>query len=326
MLALIGLLALLWPRSVIAAPNWYLELPEEIVSETTARRTLALELREVDVPPSPLRPNEASGDVHLHVSVSVAPKSEQSGGAAFLVIEVWDRGEFAGRRRVSARGDPPTVGRRAALAAVELVRQLGMARTRLARVQAKRREERRLEQLRRARQQRAKRLALGSSFSSLVLPEGGWLVGPGLEAEFNSHLPLRLRAALGYRLGRLSVQGMGLGATHSAWSQIDLSVSALWVRSMSDEISVEGGLMAGVSALHLGGELVSEQLTGLKDTWSSRLGGALGAVAPLGTWSRLQAGVSAGITLRRVPYGRAGTESSLGGGFIGVRLALLVRP
>lgn len=315
-----------WPAAATEAPNWYLELPEDVVSETTARRTLALELREVEVPASPLRHGDESSQVQLHVRVSAEPAADDSQKPALLVIEVWDRGESAGRRRVSARGDPSTVGRRAALAAVELVRQLGFTRSRLARLQAKRKEERRREEQRLAQKQRRRRLAIDSRLSSLVLPEGGWLVGPGLGVELNSQFPLRLRGVLSHRTGSLSVED---GPEHTAsypWSHVDLSVSALWVGSVEGALAVEGGLLAGVSAVHLGGDLISEELTGLRDTWSSRLGGTVGATAPLGRGSRLRLGLTAGMTLRPVPFGREGVNSSLGGGFLGVHLALLVRP
>jgi hypothetical protein len=321
-----GLFALLtfFGRPVWASPNWYLELPEELVSETTARRTLALELREVQVPADPLREGDQARFVQLHVSVSPEAPSGESERPEFLVVEVWDRGQSAGRRRISAHGHPSTVGRRVALAAVELVRQLVVHRERLQLEQEARKREEEETRLERARSAERSRLGLGARASFLSFPEGGWLLGPGLELEFNGELPLRIRAATDYRLGSIRMVEEGSSERY-AWSHFDFSLAALWTKRLR-RAEVELGLGGAVSAVHLGGGLESEQLTALSDTWSARLGLSAGALLPVGSWGRFRAGLSAGGVLRPVPYGQDGVATSLGGFFVGVETVLLVRP
>jgi hypothetical protein len=319
-----GWACLLFAQSAQASPNWYLELPDELVSETTARRTLALELRQVEVPADPLREGDEARLVQLHVSVSPEAPTGDNERPNFLIVEVWDRGQSAGRRRISAHGHPSTVGRRVALAAVELVRQLVASRQRLqAEIEAARQAEQK-EAMARAERAEHRRLGFGARASFLGMPQGGWLVGPGLGLEFNGNLPLRVRAEVDYRLGSIKMVRPA-GSERYSWSHVEFSLAALWTKALN-KTQVEVGVLGAVSAVHLGGGLEAEGLTALADTWSARLGLSAGLLVPVGGWARLRAGFSAGGLLRPVPYGRDGDQSSLDGAFVGSELTLLVQP
>src|SRR6187402_18160 len=135
-------------------------MPPGRLSESAARRTLALELEDIVVPPDPVRIADTSEDVELHVSVTVDSTRSETGQEEWLLVRVWDRGELAGSKRVSAQGHPTTVGRRVALAAAELVRQLGAVRARNRRLEVKREQESEVERHIERREAARRRLAL----------------------------------------------------------------------------------------------------------------------------------------------------------------------
>lgn len=142
--AVLATLVFVTPLPAAAAPKWYLEMPPDAPSSAVARRTLALELEGVVVPPDPRRIGDTPDDVQFHIAVT---REVGDSGAEWLMVRVWDRGELAGSKRVSALGHPTTVGRRVALAAAELVRQLAAVRARNVRLEAKRQQESEVERM-----------------------------------------------------------------------------------------------------------------------------------------------------------------------------------
>ncbi|HXS17121.1 MAG TPA: hypothetical protein VN764_08030, partial [Polyangiaceae bacterium] len=124
-LAALGLL--LWTSLAAAKPpSWYLQLSAPTADERAVRQAIALELSEIDIPADPLREAGHDGEVSLHIEVTEAERR--------FVVVLWDRGELAGRRVVSASGEPRVITRRLGLVVAELARDLRDRRLRAARM------------------------------------------------------------------------------------------------------------------------------------------------------------------------------------------------
>src|SRR6188768_997779 len=193
-LAALGLL--LWTSLAAAKPpSWYLQLSAPTADERAARQAIALELSEIDIPADPLREAGHDGEVSLHIEVTEAERR--------FVVVLWDRGELAGRRVVSASGEPRVITRRLGLVVAELARDLRDRRLRAARMfeQERRFVERRALVSAYRAQQRA--LGLRAGLRTEVAPEGAFLLGPTVGAEFNNHFPLRLVTGLSWGAGQV---------------------------------------------------------------------------------------------------------------------------
>lgn len=310
---------------VASPPAWaatdaefYLRLPDEGVSEPIARRTLALELRELDIPGDPRKSGDHADKVSLFVHVAPAEEGWK--------VQLWDRGELAGSRTISGGGHPSTVGRRVALAAGELARELIARRKRQKRrmLQEEIEEKARLHARQVAEQRRQP--AVHGSFHALVLPEGAWGVGPGMAAELNGSHPLRLRLGLGWMAGGLPALAAGSEPGSSPhWSLFDFRAAALWTWQ-ADESDWELGPQLAVSALHLAGAAEADRIPLQRDTWMARGGLAAGWGGSLGRQLELHLGVDAGVVLRNVPLSHGAAEISLGGGYLGTSIGLVVTP
>jgi len=140
---------------------------------------------------------EESGDqVYLLILVSQA--------SAGLTVQVWDRGESAGLRSVSAAGPPPVVARRIALAVSELGREL--SRKRAVAYKRELAERALLEEQKALARRRAflELPRLESRVQSLVLPDHGYLIGPSLGLSLNGDYPYRVALSLSYLQGQLT--------------------------------------------------------------------------------------------------------------------------
>jgi hypothetical protein len=324
-IALALLLLLLWPGSARAAPKWYLEMPAGAQSESAARRTLALELEDIVVPPDPLRIADTPADVELHVSVTIDAKRADTGEAEWLLVRVWDRGEFAGSRRVSAEGHPTTIGRRVALAAAELVRQLAGVRARSRRLELKREHESEVERLIERRQAGRRRLAIESDLQAVWASDGGLLVGPGLGIEFNRELPWRFRTGLSMLAGE--IYGLSLASAETpVWSWFDAHIAAYRTTTLGSKWEGEAGAVLALTLVDVGGGAHVDGIQGQSTSWTARIGFDVGASTALGEALRLRLGLGVGALLRRVPIELEGSETRFGGAYLGARLSLLARP
>ena len=318
------LLLTLCPCAARAAPKWYLEMPTESESATSARRTLELELEDIVVPPDPLRIADTAEDVELHVSVTALDRQSETMGEEWLLVRVWDRGELAGSKRVSARGHPTTVGRRVALAAAELVRQLAALRARNRRLEIKREHEsegeRRIERQEAAR----RRVAVESELNFVWASDGGWLVGPGLGLEFNRELPWRFRAGLSTLAGELYAPAVAHART-PVWSWFDAHVGAYRTTTLGPNFSAEAGSVLALTLVDVGGGAKVDGIQGQSTSWTARIGLDVGASTALGDVLRLRVGFGAGALLRRIPIELDGGEMRFGGAYLGASVSLLAR-
>jgi hypothetical protein len=299
-------------------------MPSGAQSEGAARRTLALELEDIVVPPDPSRIGDASEDVQLHVSVTVDSRHVETGAEEWLLVRVWDRGELAGSKRVSAQGHPTTVGRRVALAAAELVRQLGAVRARNRRLEVKREQESEVERHIERREAARRRLALQSELNFVWAADGAWLVGPGLGLEFNRELPWRFRTGLSLLAGELHATPLPAAKT-PLWTWLDAHAGVYWTRELGSKYSGEAGGVLALTLVDVGGAANVDGIAGQSTTWTARLGLDLGMSAILSPVIRLRLGLGAGALLRGIPIELDGAETRFGGAYLGARISLLVR-
>src|SRR5690606_15538728 len=90
-------------------------LAEQQVDQRLVQRLVALELSDVEVPP-PAAATTASETPGLYVRIIADDKK--------MTVELWDRGQLQGLRRLSLQGSQLLRARRIALASGVLVRQL----------------------------------------------------------------------------------------------------------------------------------------------------------------------------------------------------------
>jgi hypothetical protein len=257
--------------------------------------------------------------------VTVDAKREDTGEAEWLLVRVWDRGELAGSRRVSAQGHPTTVGRRVALAAAELVRQLAALRARNRRLELKREHESEIQRQIERRQTAQRRLAIDSDLQGVWASDGGWLVGPGLGIEFNRELPWRFRTGLSLLAGEL--HGLPLARAHTpVWSWFDAHVAAYRTAAFGSKWSGEIGGMLALTLIDVGGGANVDGIEGQSTSWTARVGFDLGASVELGQALRLRVGLGAGALLRPVPIELDDSDMHFGGGYLSAHLSLLTRP
>jgi hypothetical protein len=310
--------------SAWAAPNWYLEMPAGAPSEASARRTLALELEGIAVPPDALRIGDASDDVQLHIAVTVESRHPETGAEEWLLVRVWDRGELAGSRRVSAVGHPTTIGRRVALAAAELVRQLAALRTRNRRLAVRREQDSEIERQIERQQAVRRRVALESDLHFVWAPEGAWLVGPSVGLEFNRQLPLRFRTGLSLLAGEIYKAPIAAAETPlTSW--LDAHAGVYWTPEFGTNWSGEVGGLLALALVDVGGGASVDDIANQSATWTARLGAELAISRAIGPGARVRFGFGVGALLRPIPITLGDAETRLGGAYLGAQVALLVR-
>lgn len=306
------------PAYAAGKTDWYLRLPDEGVSEPIARRTLALELRELDIPADPRRTGERADEVSLFIEVTRAAKGWK--------VELWDRGEFGGSRTVSSGGHPSTVGRRVALAAGELARELIARRVRKKRRLLQEEIERKERERAERRAERLGRPTIHAAFDTLWLPEGGWLMGPGVALDLNRNHPLRIRLGLSWMAGSLPALAPGtLTGDPPRWSQVDFKLDATWSWAKDLHQWELGPQLAG-SAVHLGGAGEADAIPRQRDTWSARGGVTAGWSYSFSTHIAARLALNGGFILRNLPVAYGMESVSLGGGYVGTTLAFSVTP
>ncbi len=284
--------------------------------EQTVRHSIALELSEIEIPNDPFIEDQ-SGGASLHVEVS-----EEEGK---LIVALWDRGDFAGRRGISSSGAPRLVARRIGLAVAELARDLRDRRVRAARVLAQERhfiERRALVSAYRA-QQRA--LGLRAGLRTEVVPSGGFLFGPTVGAEFNDKFPLRFVVGLSWGTGWLGGLKRGETDRHAPpWSKWQLEWGADWVAQPELKTQLSVGAHFGASIVHVGGGADLDHIDGQSDSYSAQLGLRVAWASEQGVavWPRLE--LEAGRILRPVPMRLDSENLQVGGWFATLGLSAVM--
>jgi hypothetical protein len=303
------------PSWAKASPRWSLALPEGDggVSLEAQRplieRGLRVEMQDAVVQG---RGEEPPDQVFLLVAVTR--------GKGGLSVQVWDRGENAGTRVVSAAGPPPVVARRIALAVSELGRELSRRRG----VLVKRQQAEKALALEQAalvaRQAERERPRLNARAVALFLPDHGYLVGPSLGLSFNGDFPYRVGLALGYLQGQLTELGpSGSGPAWLAWD-VRLSVERWFLLDPRWAVSAGLDLRAllirgtdGVTFDHTPGQVDSYCLLGgFRSAVSFDLGSGIA-----GTWA-----VDGGPILRSFAVEQASKNDLVRGFYLGVSLGV----
>jgi len=274
------------------------------------RRLVQLELSDVEVPRRPEDP-----DVALFVRVLAE-------GEGRIRVELWERGDQHGARRVSGTsGGSQLVARRVALAAAELARGLREKRRALERKRAA--EERRkllAEQAERERTldgPRALRPALAATFVGGDLT----LLGPSLDGQIHVAGATRLDLEASLGIGRTR-------APEASTEAFELGLGPAYrlpVRALALELDFSAFAKAGV--LSFGDIAGVDDIPGEKQTWWARAGAVTAVELRLSRTTRLSAGFALGAVLRRVPVTLAdGSELRLGGLFLGAELGVVLTP
>ena len=314
-----ALLLVASPRSAAALDQWYLELRHEGIDRPAAERSVALELRDLEVPGDPSRTDDSQDDVSLYFRVEL---TEQG-----LFVVLWDRGAYIAKRRISEDAHPKLLARRVGLAAAELAIDLKARRQRLAGHLEKERLHQK-EVMRRQRDLEKKRaLTLASGLSGFGLFRGAWALGPHLGFSANQHYPLRFSGFLAWRAGRLpQLSSATLAKTAPSWSQWETGASAQWVFARSPKASAGVGLFGAVSAVHVGGAAELDGISGQRDSYSARGGLQLEWSQALSERASTTFGLQAGSILRAVPVRYAEQELRMGGAFFGLSLGAMLLP
>jgi hypothetical protein len=234
-------------------------------------------------------------------------------------VELWERGEFHGARKVSlAQGTAQILARRIALAAAELARRL--RRKRLAEA-AQPKKDPNLDSAGAGVDQA--RVAFGAGAGAVLLgPGDAMLLGPQLGAE--------LRFASGARLGLGSAwllgSAVGLdGSPPMEWLELSLSPSYALKLTRGLELALGAGFAA--ASLHVNDVAAVDGIDGQEQSWSARAALELLLEARLGHGLGLRAGSDAGVVLRRIPVQDAGGgKDRLGGLWLGGSLGLFFDP
>jgi len=280
---------------------------QDWVDGALARRLVVLELSDVDVP-APLDAQTKSRSPGLYVRILEAEDR--------LVVELWDRGELQGQRRLSLSGSPPLMARRIALAAGELARRLRERRLTEARAH-KRRLQR--EEERRRRPQFVPiwgRPFLRASASVAVTTGGKALVfGPQLVGGLRLHRGPELAVGVGLFTGPLTDIA---GDPWLEWYEVQLRPS---YPMQFDWGTLRVGPLLSVASVHLV-DASRDEAGRHSETWSGKAALDVAWAWRLGGHRALEVGVEAGALLRRVPVISDGQRGDLQGLWGAASLAL----
>jgi hypothetical protein len=257
------------------------------------------------------------------------PKREEAGLALFyrliltdtgeLRIELWERGEFYGARRVStAHGDQKLLARHVALATAELAQRLSRAHSQKAKELALRK--RQLLDAKRAREEAAKRerWALVSRAEAAWLAESdAWFAGPRLGFQLNRASRGRLEITAGWLLGS---SGASLDGNGAEWLELELAPAYRF-----DAIDVAAGFNLAAATVVFTGPVSVDGIAKQRQTWSSRAGAHLHYQPALSSRLRLHVGAQAAYLLRDIQVLRLETSTKrLGGLWLGLNLGVLI--
>ncbi len=279
-----------------------------------ARRLIKIELGDIDVPPRSTDPYpQAMSTVFFRVLVPAPDR---------LHVELWDRGDFYGARRVSVTGSARLRSRRIALGAAELARRLRQRRVAHAR-RIEQDEQRALAAEQKAeRERRLQGVTLTGGAKGAYVSSAGWLAGPVLSG--------------GHRFVGGSRVALSLAAYTGQASDIEVAPGWRWL-----EVGLRGGhgfRVGEQTDLTLGAEVAAaavrvtevpsvDDVSGQSDTWSARAGLNLRLEQRVGSKAFLAAGPDVGVVLRPVPVlDTVGDKQSLGGIWLGLGAELALSP
>jgi len=287
---------------------------ERVVDSRLTRRLVEIELSDADVPPRPDGAPGARQTVYFRV-LATSPKT--------LRVELWDKGDYYGARRLSSADVKELLARRVALAAGALVRDLKIRRA--AEVRALEQQKERLQQQREALAEALRWPAVtveGKLALAAVGPGDMVLGGPGLAGQF------RLRSGSRVGLGATWMVGAVSRASGSpALSWLEVAVTPEHAFRLTPSFDLAVGMTAAAAAVHLNRMSQVDDISAQADTWTTRAVARVMAEPHLGSHTRLSVGPELGIVARRIPVvDEAGDRHRLGGLWIGVSAGLVLDP
>jgi hypothetical protein len=307
----------LLPRPLFAVPRPQVVIEidsaaERWVDARATRRLILLELSDVELP-APVAAPRRSQSLFMRVLGS-------EGG--LVRVELWERGEFHGGRRLSlAEASSQLAARRVALAAAELARQLRYKR--LAQRERVEREERRQRLLaaRKAERTLDGPHALRSGVDVLGLPQSELVMaGPKLTFELNLSGPFRVDLGAEWLFGsvvdgdtRLSALGLLLAPSRRV--------------VLGRALDLDLGVELALSSVHFDRVLAVDAIGGQSETWTARAGAAARLQLRMSRNLRFGLGPRAGAVLRRMPIElMSGDRRDLGGVWLGAELGIVITP
>jgi hypothetical protein len=280
------------------------------------RRLIGLELREVEVPPTPVLPEPERRSMFVRVLVDSGHR---------LRVELWELGVFHGSRTITATpgGSRYLRAQRIALVAAELARRLRQERLRQLREQERTRN--------------ASVAALPATEAAFPRPRvlfnalgRGALVGPGDLGlggpSLGGELMVLGRASLEVSAAWLFGSAFDLpGSSGIEW--LELSISPSYSIPLNKRFGLRAGLRAAAASVHFPGISAVDRISGAHDTWSARVAAEIGAEYAWTRHVRVRGGPEFGTLLRRLPVtDRAGLDHSLGGYWLGLSIGITFDP
>jgi hypothetical protein len=304
------------PARAASGPRVVVEITqraEQQIDPALTRRLIALELGDIEMPPKPGAPWASYTTVFFRVFVV---------GADVLRIELWDKGEFHGARRVSGEGSRQLRARRIALGAGELARRLRQNRIAEARHLAEEQQRIAREQAEREAWEYKPTLALAAGATAAAVgPSDLWLAGPGLSGQ------LRLARGARIDLGVRVLAGSAPDVDDSSVTWLEMSLAPSYALRVSPSFDVTVGVLAAAAAVRAPGATAVDGVEGEHETWSARAALFAYGEPRLAPWARLSIGPEIGAVLRRIPLeDAAGASHRLGGLWLGATVALVLDP
>lgn len=316
--------ALLGALLLLAAPRAWAAAPPRVVVEISpkaerhvdarlTRRLVEIELNDADVPP-PRGQAERRPSVYLRV-LATTPES--------LRVELWDRGEFYGARRLSSTDVKELLARRIALAAGALVRDMRARRAAEERALARAKQREEEERAAIAEALRWPAVMLEPRLQAAVVgPTDFALAGVGIAGQ------LRLRSGSRIGVGVSSLFGAAdasSGAVGMRW--LELSVTPEHAIRASSALDVAVGASLAAAAVHFADARAVDDVEGQLDTWSARAVVRAMIEPRLERHLRLSAGPELGAVLRPMPVvDENGQRQRYGGLWVGVSVGLTIDP
>ncbi|MCH2110652.1 MAG: hypothetical protein MK135_15125, partial [Polyangiaceae bacterium] len=144
--------------------------------------------------------------------------------------------------------------------------------------------------------------AITADVGSLILTQGGYLLGPVVGFEWNQGFPLRLRTQFSWMTGGLNfLDAETLGQQVPRFSLWDLRWQLSWAFSLAPKIRGDVGLLAAVGALQFPVDVLVDGQAGQQVSWTARAAGVFVGEYALSELMRARFGVEVGALLRPVP-------------------------
>lgn len=290
------------------------QVAEGLIDARIARRLIALELADVDMPVD-LERRESRRRPTLFYRVFISR-------AGMIRVELWERGEYHGARSLSPTyGSSQLRSRRVALAAAELARVLRQKRLAAAKLAARPRPGDDAGSCGTGTPPYRIELAARAT-GALVGPERAWLAGPALGAALRVGRSARLELAISALAGRDAALAERTGLR---W--LELSLTPSWEVPLGGRASLGLGATAAASAVHASRVAAVDGIAGQRDTWSARAAARPELVVGLSRALGLSVAPELGAALRPVPLtSDAGERAMMGGLWLGLSLGVRLDP